>query len=365
MKLKDIILNDKGNFLIFAPKQGHRYLIANGNQIIRPIFIDENTVKRPWKLPFDVLIPFFERVYTFPFTWKALMPESEAEKRGLKPLLTYEKNVKTKDEEKDTISVQKMCLVIRTKDNQHYLRDRETQPFELAVLSSDGSEVKFVFKYLMQIEDNDGMEKVLTKFPAGNFFSHVEDKIKKVLSVTLQKRKLGELRGVARGGISKELKTIIKNLNKSFKDSDFGFSLLDILHEEIIILSSTSERISEEQNTEIERSRAAQTAIKAEAEANKIRTTETAKIDMQKKRTMDVGTAEALVLDKKLRYAYDYEEARSELVDGTANAVSGNLKDLKGVLITKDGISNGSNNLATNLIANAIQTHQEGGSHVD
>ncbi len=353
MKLRQILVNDEGKYFLFSPFRGRHYLLARGNTSNREIFLDSSS---PTPLfPFSILIPFFEEVHRFKFTWKSLMTEEDAIKRELKPLLTYEKNVKESGESDDVAVTQKMVMVTRTKKDQYYLLDREIHPFDITILSADSSDLKFVFTFTLRILD---MNKILADFPEGNMLQVVENMIITELNCALRKLKLQELRGSIKDGIRDDVEKIKKKLNPEFHDH--GFELLKVMNEAIIVLPSSRKRIEAEQGIEIEKSTKKVTLIKADATAKSTIKTRTAEIEMKKME----GMAEARVLDQKLRNLYQFRVADKKEINLTQKEVSKNLGSTIGVVVLGNGSGLESDDkLISNIIANSIQTNQEGGGH--
>ncbi len=367
--LSNIFINDRGDFCFFSPERGRRYLMARGNTIINEIFYDSEAEAPP--LPFIFLIPWFQRIHKFKFTFKSLMSEDEAKKRNLKALVTFEQNLKGADESDDNITVQKMVMVTRTIEDQYYLLDREVHPFEITILSSDGSEVKFVFMFTLKIDD--GM-KVVSDFPGGNAMGFVERLIISKLNAKLRKLKFDELRGTTNDGILNELNEIISELNAG-EFQPHGFSLLHITHEATIIPKATQERINAEQKVPIAESEKQASIKKAEgdAEVKKItanataeatRTTEAAVIEMAAKKVEDVGVKQTALLKNNLKVVYEFNKDDRGIVDQTKTKIAYNLGQTKGVVVIgNETLSGGTARLVENIVANQIQTQEEGGSH--
>jgi regulator of protease activity HflC (stomatin/prohibitin superfamily) len=385
-KIKSTLINDKGDFQLFSPIRGRHYLMANGNTVTREIFYDSEADAPD--LPVKFLIPGFERIHRFKFTFKSLMSQQEAERRGLMPLLTFEQNIRGAGESDDDITVQKMCMVTRTIEDQHYLLDREVHPFEIVILSSDNSELKFVFTFTLKIDD---ANKVVSDFPGGNAMGYAERLIISELNTELRTLEMKELLGRAKGGIKDNLQTVIDTLNNG-EFGPHGFTLLRINHEATIIPTKTQERINAAQEIPIAESKkeieligantqAEVIEIKAKANANAVtiaakaesdatetkakgtaaatETIQTAEIKMQVQRTTDVGKANTTVMLNNLKIIYQFNKHDKGIVDATQQSVARNLKDLKGVLILGEGGLSGKDDFVKQLIANSIQTNTQ------
>ncbi len=321
-------ITDKGPIL-FSPIRGRHYIVGRFNVATDEIYFDDNEPAP--RLGFMILIPFLERIMTFPFTWQQLMTEEEAYAKNLRPLLTYEKNVKSSDESGDKVAPQKMCLVRRHRDDQHYLLDREVHPFDLRIVPTDGGEIKFIIKFTLLIED---AKRIYSEFPSGNFLSYAQDIISTKLGNKYRTMKLDELRGKDAEGVIDETDDVLNEINETeFKDH--SFKLLKIMVEDIVILPATQQQIAEIQKVSIERikiegelHKKEQLLIQANAEANATKIKGNAKIEIDTKRTIDVGNAEAKVLGEKITKILNYQQQNKALVDKTKEVVSYNHKNV-------------------------------------
>ncbi len=357
--------------LAFSPIRGRHYLVSRGNTVTREIFYDENEPGPA--LPISPLIPIFERIFTFPLTFKTLMPEQDAIKKGLSPLMTYRINVSEVDSTgKEVTTTQRMCIVQRTIKDQHYLLDREVHPIEISIASSDGTEVKLIFTFTIQILD---MELLLAKFPAGNFLQYAENSIIAKLRKVLPKKTFDEIRGVAKGpdggeiGLQDDLEKIKNELNAQEFKKEYGFHFLVIMHENWILTKEAAERLKKIQDEQLEKIQknieitkaqglAAATKLKGDAETDVLQKRKTdvgnAQTAVMTKRTIDVGAAEVTVLKNKIAAITPFQK----LMNTNAATVSSNLKDLKGTLITDKGGIGGGTHLVEMMIANSIQNQQ-------
>ncbi len=361
--------SDKGT-LNFSPVRGKHYLVSRGNTVTREIFYDEE--ESAPILPISPLIPVFEQIFRFPFTWKSLMPEQDAKKRGLRPLVTYQVNMKGANETlDDDVAPQKMCIVQRSVDDQHYLLDREVHPIEINIASIDGTDVKLIFLFTIQILD---MKLLLAKFPGGNFLQYAEKSVIAKLRSKLPRKKFDDIRGVASEdgspvGLQDDLNEIRDELNREEFETIYGFKFLTIIHEDWIITPEAAARLKAVQEVELAKlgkkvvvtkaeGEADATKIKgnAETEVQKKRTTETgnAQTDVLKKRTAEVGKAEVDVLKQKIKAITPLQK----LMNANSAAIAESLKDLDGTLITDKGALGGSN-LVEMLIANSIQDQKK------
>lgn len=364
-----ITFSDKAT-LTFSPVRGRHYLMARGNTVIREIFYDEN--ENGPALPISPLIPFFQQIFQFPFTWKSLMTEQEAQTRGLRPMITYQRNLTGANENlTDAVIPQKMCMVQRTVHNQHYLLDREVHPIEIDIASVDGTDVKLIFTFTIQILD---MKLLLAKFPAGNFLQYAENSIVAKLRAALPKKKFDEIRGVASDdgspiGLQDDLNQIRDALNNEEFEAKYGFKFLIIMHEDWILTPAAAERLSKIQAVETAKLDAKVIVTNAQATADARKVTGETEIAIETKKKTSVGNAQTAVMKKRTQEVGD-EEVKiltkkiaaitplQTLMNTNAATVSSNLKDLKGTLITDKGGIGGGSHLIEMLIANSIQNQQ-------
>lgn len=330
---------------IFSPVRGRHYLLSRGSTTYREIFYSD-TDPAP-RFPFQVLVPYFQNVYKFRFEWKTLMPETEAIKKGLRPLLTFEKNIKSANEGPDAAVVQKMSLVFRVKEDQHYLLDREVHPFEVRVVSSDGVAIDFIFKFIIKIDD---MLILLAKFSGGNFLTYIENQITSKLGTRLRQQEFTALHGISVDGIQDDCDKVRDEVNAKIQNLNYGFEILDVMHEATIIPPESTERIKAEQSIKIAEFTKKAAITTGEGRAAVIKLEGNAETEVQTKRTKNVGAEEVTVLENTLK------AQKNQGVNLTAVAIAKELSNLKGTLVFGPNA-----NLVDSMTANKIQTNDEKG----
>ncbi len=349
------LFNDNGG-LNFSPERGRHYLIARGNTVVREIYYDKDAVASI--LPWVPLIPLFEQVYNFRLQFKQLMTEQKALSKGLKPLLTYEANLKEKNEAADLATTQKMVLVERD-EIVHFINDLETHPFTIDITTKDGGSLKFVFVYALKMHS---AMTAVADFPQG-FLLYAERRLISKVSGIIRSKDFETLITITDTDIEAGKKDVMQVLSEEFEPH--GFTLPILMLETIVVSASSQDRVDEQENKE-------KTRIKNEARVNTANTdanivtiaaTATSKADETKAKGKSIyiretGNAEADVLKAKLTVALDFIEKNKGIVDLTSQSVAKNLSYLQGVLISGKEVTAADNALINTIIANSIQTNQ-------
>ncbi len=344
--------------LFFSPRRGFHYLVSQGNVVADSIYLDNNSPV-PFLFGNIILLPYIERIFTFPFVWKQLMTEQDAAKKNLIPLLTYKKEVEKsttdngKNDGKKMVETQSMCLVRRSRNDQWFLLDREVHPFDIKIVSSDGAEVQIVFKFVLRILDAKG---IMSAYPSGNFLSYVEDLLKTEIGKKLREKELEELQGATKGGVNNDCELIVIDINQKTTFPKDLF-IIDTLLPEDVILSKGSESIIKARQeksvqkitTDVRTEIAKQTKINAEADAEAITIKGKAEITIAAEKTETVGTKEAEVLGLKLAKVIEFQKADKALVDETKVAVA--LQQNKVTTLVTTGTDEG-NPIVKQLVAN-------------
>jgi hypothetical protein len=299
------------------------------------------------------LIPFFERVYTFPFYWEELMTEDEAKAKGLSAIVSFDPNMDEKGEAVNKASTTKMVIVQRYKADQHYFLDNEIHPFYLDVLTTDCHEVRLFFNFSIKIED---MALILRNHPKGNFLLTAGLKIRDELRSRLNTKSSNFLRGLTRKTILPFINEVIATLNPSFIED--GFSLNDIIEEYFFPyplaqdifdaqMVQGKQEVLNETNVMVAENAAETLLINKKAEAAGVTVTGNAQNAVLKNREIEVGGAEVINFTKKL-------VALKNNPDKTKVEVAKHLSKVKGTLVIGGGVFDDSDPLVEQIKANMI-----------
>lgn len=340
-----------------APIRGRRYLRGKGNTVNKEIFYD--TYDLGPLLPFEPLIPYFQKIVTFELTWDEVVTQEEAARMQIQPIKTFNKEIPVKNPEGVSVpTTQSMCIIRRNEKNAYFLFNHEVHPLILnRIITIDSGEIEFVIVYRLRIKS---AWEVTTKYPDGRFLLGAQAIITEKLGSIYRNKKFDSVRSAKEEGFDSSKEKIIKELNrKNFKDCPFE---LDDLHiEEIIVSANSQDRIDAGETYEIEKINAKTEKMKAIGIADATREKGKAAAEvlvMESKAEAEgikvIGEQEVIVLKNKLKEINDFDKLNRTYVNKSNEAVATQMKELKGTLVTDNLFNDETSQLLNQVKANLI-----------